>query len=114
MERKLTCIVCPMGCSLTVDIQNNEVIEVYGNTCPRGKVYAINECTNPVRVVTTTMRCDNGKVIPVKTSTAIPKDKIFECMRIINNHICKLPVKVKDVIIKDVFGADIIATKNME
>ena len=114
MKRNLTCIVCPIGCNLEVIIEDGKVINVTGNTCPRGKVYANDECTNPKRVVTTTIMCDNGKVLPVKTSTSIPKDKVFECMNIINSTICKLPVKVGDIIIKDVFGANIVATKNME
>ena len=114
MKRNLTCIVCPIGCSLEVEIVDREVISVTGNTCPRGEKYAVSECTNPERMVTTTVRCENGMVLPVKTDRPIPKDKVFECMNIINNHICKLPVKVKDIIIEDVFGANIIATKNME
>ena len=114
MKRNLTCIVCPIGCSMEVEIIDGEVISVTGNTCPRGEKYAVSECTNPERMVTTTIRTENGMVLPVKTDRPIPKDKVFECMNIINNHVCKLPVKVKDVIIENVFGANIIATKNME
>jgi CxxC motif-containing protein len=115
MKRNLTCIVCPIGCSLVVELdESNNVINVTGNTCPRGEKYAISECTNPERVVTTTIMCDNGQVLPVKTNKPIPKGKIFECMEIINKCTCKLPVSVGDVIISDVFGADIVATKNME
>ena len=37
METKdLTCIGCPLGCSLVVTMENNEVTSVTGNTCPRG------------------------------------------------------------------------------
>ena len=115
MKRNLTCIVCPIGCSLEIELdENNNVLSVKGNTCPRGEKYAKSECTNPERVVTTTIMCDNSLVLPVKTNKPIPKDKIFECMEIINKHTCKLPVKIGDVIISDVFGADIVATKNME
>jgi CxxC motif-containing protein len=35
-------------------------------------------------------------------------------MAIINKHTCKLPISVGDIIISDVFGADIVATKNIE
>ena len=88
MKKNLTCIVCPIGCSLEVEIENNNVVSVKGNTCPRGEKYAISECSNPERMVTTTIKCENGKVLPVKTDRPIPKDKVFECMSIINNHIC--------------------------
>ena len=114
MKRNLTCIVCPIGCTLEVELIDGKVVSVKGNTCPRGEKYAISECTNPERMVTTTIKCENGKVLPVKTDRPIPKDKVFECMVIINNHICKLPIKVKDILIENVFGANIIATKNME
>ena len=56
MKRELTCIVCPIGCQLSVTLENGVVTEVIGNTCPRGKQYAIDECTNPVRTITTTAR----------------------------------------------------------
>ena len=52
---ELTCIVCPMGCRMTVELSDGgEILSVTGNTCPRGKQYAIDECTHPVRTVTTT------------------------------------------------------------
>ena len=54
MKKNLTCIVCPIGCSLEVEIENNNVVSVKGNTCPRGEKYAISECSNPERMVTTT------------------------------------------------------------
>ena len=114
MKRNLTCIVCPIGCSLEIEIEDGKVIDVKGNTCPRGKQYGISECTNPERMVTSTVRCLDGSIIPVKTSKPIPKDKVFECMEIINNHICSLPVKMNQILMEDVFGANIIATKEQE
>lgn len=37
METKeLICIGCPMGCPLTVEVTQNEVSKVTGNTCPKG------------------------------------------------------------------------------
>lgn len=114
MTRELTCIVCPIGCSLTVEIEDNKVISVEGNTCPRGKVYAEAECTNPMRTITSTMKCEDGNPVSVKTENPIPKDKMFECMDIINKSVAKLPVKVGDVLIENVFGSNIIATQNKE
>ncbi len=111
MIKELTCIVCPMGCALSAEIKDGKVINVSGNTCPRGKVYAEAECVNPQRTVTSTVRCQDGSMLSVKTSTTIPKDKMAECMKIINSAVAVTPVKVGDVIIKDVFGSDIIATQ---
>lgn len=109
MEKKLTCIVCPMGCSLCVKEENGKVT-VTGNTCPRGAAYGESEIKNPTRTVTSTMRTEGGKLVPVKTDRAIPKDKIFECMKIINENKAPLQNAIGDVIIKDVFGSNIVVT----
>lgn len=108
MIRTLTCTVCPVGCSITVDTDGGEM-KITGNTCPRGAAYAKTEVTNPQRTVTSTVMCTDGTLLPVKTDRPIPKDKIFECMKIINSAICTLPVSAGDVIIKDVFGSNIVA-----
>ena len=112
MIRELTCIVCPVGCSLKVELDNSEVVSVSGNTCPRGEKYAKNECTNPQRTVTSTIKCSDGSVVSVKTDNTIPKEKVFDCMKVINNTIIDLPVSVGDVIIKDVFGSNVVCTQN--
>ena len=114
MKRELTCIVCPIGCSLKVELDGDKVISVSGNTCKRGEKYANDECTNPKRTITSTVKCDDGVVVSVKTDTTIPKDKMYECMEIINKTVAHLPISVGDVIIKDVFGANIVATQNKE
>ncbi len=118
MTRDLICVSCPLGCPITVELsENGEVIKVTGNTCKRGEKYAISECTNPVRVLTSTMKVNGGSlpVIPVKTSAPIPKDKMFDCMKAINNEVVDAPVKIGDVLICNVCdtGADIIATNEL-
>ena len=112
MKRDLVCIICPKGCNLRVEIEGLKVISVCGNTCKRGIDYAINECTNPVRCVTTTIKTIDGETVAVKTDKAIPKDKVFELMEIINRQTVSLPISVGDVIIKNIFGCNIIATQN--
>ena len=110
MKKELTCIVCPIGCTLEVEVEGKEVKSVCGNTCKRGEAYAINEFTNPLRTVTTTVKCQNGAVVPVKTETPIAKDRIFEAMKIINNFVAPLPIFIGDVIIEDVCGSRLVAT----
>jgi len=110
MKRELICIACPLGCALSVELDGKNVISVEGNTCPRGKEYAISECTSPVRTVTTTMKCENGDLVSVKTSKPIPKDKMLDAMNIINKSVAKLPIAVGDVLINDLFGSDVVAT----
>jgi len=112
MERVLTCITCPLGCSLHITIEGQEVVAVSGNQCPRGAVYAEMECTDPRRTVTTTMRCCDGAVISVKTSDAIPKKHVKACVTCINSAVAKIPVRIGDVVLHDIFGCDVIATQN--
>ena len=116
MTRELTCIVCPKGCSLKVELENNEIKEITGFTCPRGKQYAIDECTHPMRTVTSTVRSDSGKPVPVKTDRTIPKELMFDCMKQLNTAVAVLPVHVGDIIICDLLGtgANVVATANVE
>ena len=114
MTRDMTCIICPRGCALEVEIEG-ENITVSGNGCPKGKQYAIDECANPTRTVTSSVRVENREdtMVSVKTESPVPKDKIFEVMRLIRAKSVCAPVKIGDVIIKDAFGTNIVATKDI-
>ena len=114
MTRNLTCIICPQGCSLNVEIEDGKVISVEGNTCKRGYDYAISEVTNPVRTVTSTIKLENGEMIPVKTDKPIPKDLIFKCMEEINKKTIKKHIKIGQVIIENILntGSNIVATRS--
>ena len=116
MTRELTCIVCPKGCPLKVELENGEIREITGYTCPRGKQYATDECTHPMRTVTSTVRATDGRVVPVKTSRTIPKERMFDLMKEINAAAVTLPVRIGDVVIADVLGtgADVVVTANIE
>jgi len=118
MEIKLTCIACPMGCPLSVEMEGDKVISVTGNTCPRGKVYGEKEVTNPTRIVTSTVRVSGGEsvMVSVKTKNDIPKGKIFDVVKALKDVEIPAPVKIGDVVIADVAGTgvDIVATKNVD
>lgn len=113
----LTCIGCPLGCSLTVEMDGKTVISVSGNTCKNGEKYAHKEMTAPVRVVTSTVRVQGGtlEVASVKTASAIPKDKMFDCIRALKEIDVPAPVSIGQVIISNVAGTgvDIVATKDV-
>lgn len=102
MIRNLTCIGCPMGCSLTVEVENGVAVSVKGNTCGIGKRYAEQEVSAPTRMVTTTVLSPKGKPIPVKTMNPIPKEKIFEVVDEIKSAKVALPVSIGDVLIENV------------
>ena len=111
----LTCVECPLGCDITVELENGKVLSVTGNTCPRGKAYAENEVVCPKRVLTSTVRAENGLMVSVKTNQPILKQKTFEVMQIVNKIVCKLPVKIGDVIVENICdGVSLVATCNMK
>lgn len=112
MKKELTCIICPIGCSLCAEVEDGRVIAVEGNTCPRGKRYAEEELTAPKRTLTTTVKATNGELIACKTDAPIPKEKLFSAMKIINSAKIDLPISIGDVIIDNIFGARLVATEN--
>lgn len=117
METKnFICINCPLGCPLTVTLDGGKVVSVAGNTCKRGEAYAVKEVTAPARTVTSTVRVVGGErpVVAVRTKTDIPKDKIFDCMKVINTVEVPAPVRIGDVLIGNICGTgvDVVATAN--
>ena len=116
MTRELTCIVCPRGCQMQAIIENGTVTKVRGNACPRGKQYAIDECTHPMRTLTGTVLTDDGRPIPVKTDRTIPKELLFPAMQELALTRATLPVHIGDVLIERLLGTDanVVATANME
>ena len=113
MTKTLTCVACPLGCSITVEHEGAQVFSVTGNTCKRGDAYARTEIVNPTRNISSTVKVIGGvhPVVPVKTSAPIPKTMIFDCMKEINAVSVNAPVRLGQVIISDVLGTgvDIVA-----
>ena len=112
--KELTCIVCPRGCRLKVD----DNMEVTGNACPRGKMYAINELTNPTRTITSSVRVSNRPytLVSVKTDKPVPKDKMFDVMKEIDKLVVKAPTRIGQVVLANVLGTDsnIVITKDID
>ena len=117
IKTELTCIVCPMGCHLNVE-QLEEGFKVEGNTCKRGEKYAVQELTNPTRVITTTVKLENSylQLLPVKTEDPIPKGMIFDIMEALDKVRVNAPVKVGDVIVENILdtGVNVISAKTMD
>lgn len=115
--QELICIGCPLGCNVTVTMEDNEVTKVEGNTCPRGDAYARKEVTNPTRIVTSLVRVNGGTqaMVSCKTSSDIPKGKIFEITDALTKVTVNAPIAIGDVLVSNVAntGVDIIATKNV-
>ena len=111
---EITCINCPVGCRLTVEMENGAVVSVTGNTCPRGVTYAKQECVDPLRMVTAVVPvAGSGMPLSVTTRTPIPKKQIAACMKELAAVELTAPVAAGSVVLANVCGTgvDIIATK---
>jgi len=116
MNKKITCIECPKGCALKVNLETCRVVEVKGAKCPKGEKYAITEIENPVRILTSSVTAEglDLKLVPARTSKPIPKDKIMAAMNIIKKSKVHDTVQIGEVIIKNLLnlGVDLIATRS--
>ena len=108
-KRELTCIGCPMGCPLTVEMQDGQVVSVTGNTCKRGDVYARKEVTDPTRIVTSSVPVSGGRfrMVPVKTASDVPKGRIFDCVASLKGLEVQAPIRIGDVICPDAGGTGV-------
>lgn len=114
--KRVTCIICPNGCEMTID-KNGGDWTVEGNNCPKGKAFALDEMTNPQRSICSTVKTTNESFprLPVRTDGEVPKDKIFEIMHEINKSIINKPVHNGEVIIENVLntGINVISESDM-
>ena len=112
--KELICIVCPKGCHLKVDEENNYAVT--GNACPRGAEYGAAELQHPVRVLTSTVKLTGNAArrCPVKTNGSIPKGLLFDAMAVLDDVELTAPVKVGQVVVADLLGTgvDVVATKS--
>ncbi len=115
VEKKIICIICPRGCEIKVKLANGKIIGIEGYTCPMGKKYVEQEVYNPKRTLMTIVRCENGElpVVSVKTTKPIPKDKLLEVSKYLAGIKVKPPIRIGDVIVRNVLGldTDIVATR---
>lgn len=119
-NQQMICILCPIGCMLDIttisDIKDEYF--VIGNKCAKGINYAGEEMINPTRIVTTTIKITNASDgrLPVRTAHAIPKNKIMECMDILNELCVEAPIEMDDNIIENILGTgvNVVASKGMK
>lgn len=118
-KKTITCTICPIGCSIEISRDGSSAsgYSVKGNSCKRGEGYAITEITNPVRILTSTVRLRDAclKRLPVRTDKPIPKELIFACMKEINSVEVDSPIALGDVIIENILstGANVISSRSV-
>lgn len=90
---------------------------IEGHSCKRGEVYAREEFIAPKRILTTTIRVENGflPLIPVRSDKPILKDKLREILKEIAQTVTNAPIKMGDILIEDVLGLEIniIASRDL-
>ncbi|MEA5091461.1 hypothetical protein SDC9_26168 [bioreactor metagenome] len=115
--RKMNCITCPMGCEMTVTIENGVVTNVVGNTCPRGKKYAEIEVTAPKRMLTSTVKINGGvlPLLPVVSQSPLPKESILDCAKELRKIIVEAPIVAGQVICGNILGlgVNIVASRDL-
>lgn len=114
--KEFTCIVCPRGCSLAVEEISGKYT-VTGNSCKRGKDFAVAEMTCPMRTICSTVYTvfPDAPVLPVRVSSDIPKSRIKDVMNEINGTLVEKRIGRGDTVIKNVcgLGVDVIATSDL-
>ena len=121
MLKTLTCILCPIGCTLSVqltDQDTNNKYEISGGKCPKGQAYALEEMTSPRRTLQSSIRVEGGHLplVSVKTTLPVPKEKIMDLMAYINDLSFEAPIQIGDILVENILGleASVVATKNIE
>lgn len=115
--RVMNCIMCPMGCELTVTVEMGVATSVKGNSCPRGAKYAKDEVSAPKRMLTSTVRVEGGQLplLPVVSANVLPKERIMDCAAYLRGVKVAAPVKTGDVVVENIlgFGVNVIASRDM-
>ncbi|MFA5097809.1 MAG: DUF1667 domain-containing protein [Candidatus Margulisiibacteriota bacterium] len=115
MIKTLTCIECPKGCRLSVEVENGKAVKVTGNQCAKGGKYGKSEVENPERILTSVVSAEGLqlRMVPVRTNKPIPKSKLFEAMERIKKMKLIKPIKAGEVLEKDfvISGVDLVATR---
>ena len=116
-KRTITCICCPLGCTIKLTEKNGK-ITLTGEQCKQGKTYAIQEITDPQRILTTTIKIQGGTrhMLPVRSKKELPKHKIKKCIKHLSTLTVKAPIYCGDIICQNILdtNVDIIASRNME
>lgn len=109
MTKSLICVTCPMGCTLEVSLDGEKVLAVEGQGCKRGMAYAMDEISNPRRVVTTTVAVSKGvhPLLPVYTEGPVPKARMAELVFALSHVTVVAPIKAGQVVMVDALGTGV-------
>lgn len=117
-KKEYTCVACPKGCKVEVEFEGDEIREITGYNCLKGKEYVEDEFYDPRRILTTTVKIKNARFprIPVRTETGVPKDTLNCCLDELNEVELEAPVEIGDTVVEDVCstGISVVASRSLE
>jgi len=117
-KKHFTCVICPLGCEIDVELQNGNVVSMEGSKCEKGKEFVLQELEEAMRILTTTVPVKGAKwaMLPVRTDKPIPKRLLSKVIEQLADIELQAPVKMYHVIVKGIAGTDasIVATRNMK
>ena len=117
-KKHFTCVTCPVGCEVDVEVKDGNIISMKGNRCDKVKEFVLQELKEPMRVFTTIVRIKGAKyaMLPVRTDKPIPKRLFIQAIEQLSYIDLQAPVHMSNVIVKDVAGsgANIVATRTMD
>ena len=117
-QQEITCIICPIGCKITVQSDGTSAKIITGHRCKEGIHYATTEALDPRRMLTSSILVHNGQwpLVGVKTSKPVPKKNILKVLQEIKKISVEAPVKRGDILLTNTanINIDIIATKTIQ
>lgn len=118
MMKRMTCVLCPNGCKLKVEVSDKETLSVIGARCSKGETFASQEISDPKRNIATSVLVKGGTMplTSVRLTASIPRRHIFDVMNEIRKVEFEAPVTSGQILIKNVLnlGVDVMSTKQVE
>lgn len=119
MLREFTCIICPNGCDIEVELEKDgTILSISGEGCMGGVNYVKQELSDPHRTIASLVPVKGGELplVSVRLNRPVPKNRIFDVMAEIRKASLSAPVKSGDIVIRNILGlgSDVIATKDIE
>ena len=115
MKKTIVCTICPNGCEISAEYTSKDDFRIEGQRCKRGYEYSFNECFDPKRTFTAsvTIKGAERKMLPLRSSAPVPKEKMTEIADEIKKITVDAPVSSRQIIIKDVLGTGVDLISSM-
>ena len=109
MKKVVTCTVCPNGCEIEVNYTTREDAVLNGYACKRGITYATDECFEPKRTFTASVKINGSdrRMLPVRTTGPIPKDLLMKAAEALETITLEAPVSCGQVIVENFLDTDV-------